>query len=200
MFFMPGLDRAATRRCGLGRGGVLEHVVVARAAAVAGGAACCSPSGPSCTCEPVRRKRRSLPSCLSKPSLPRYDGAALSWRRDLALHFAARHADHRHAAVLAQVGLGADLGREGVDDEVADERVVHASAVVAAAEVLVAVVDLEVADLERRVLHDLVEQRVLDRRAVDQEVAVLDPRLLVVPRRGVGLTATRMPRASCAFR
>ena len=60
-------------------------------------------------------------------------GAALPGIGDGTLHLTTRHAVHRHEAVLSQVRLGTDLGREGVDDEVADERVVERLPVVAAA-------------------------------------------------------------------
>ena len=49
----------------------------------------------------------------------------------------------------------------------------------------VTVVDLEVTGTDRHVLHDVVERLPVDRRSVDQQVAVLDPSLLVVPRRRV---------------
>ena len=85
----------------------------------------------------------------------------------------------------ADIRFGADLGGEVIEDVVADERIEHRVAVVAAAEVRVAIVDLEMSDAERRVLHDVIEQRIVDRRRVDEQIAVLDPRLLVMARREV---------------
>src|SRR5205814_8073961 len=104
-------------------------------------------------------------------------------RGDLAMHFAARHAAHGEPWTGAEIHLTADLRREGIQDVVADERIVHRLAVVSAPIVRVTVVDLEVADAERRVLHDAVEQWMIDRRLVDERVAILDPRLLMLPRR-----------------
>ena len=48
--------------------------------------------------------------------------ATLPGLLDHPLHLATRHADHREEAVLAKIRFAADLGREGVDHEVADER------------------------------------------------------------------------------
>ena len=135
--------------------------------------------------EPVRRKRRFFDHSLSKPSLAEIALRALRRRRHLAMHLAARHAAHGEPWTVAEVHLAADLRREGIEDVVADERIVHRLAVVAAAKVRVAVVDLEVSNAERRVLHDAVEDRIVDRRLVDERVAVLDPRLLMVPRGGI---------------
>jgi hypothetical protein len=100
--------------------------------------------------------------------------------RYLAASLAAGQAAHDHPRAVAEVQLTANLGREGIHEQVADERVEHRVAVVRAAEMLVAIVDLHVAGSDRDVLHHVVQDRVVDRRVVDLQVAVLDPRLLVV--------------------
>ena len=88
-------------------------------------------------------------------------------------------------SLRSDVHLAADLRRKGVHQIVADERVVDRVAVVAAAEVRVAVVDLHVPDAQRHVLHHVVERPNVDRQLVDQQETVLDPGLVVVPRREI---------------
>jgi len=97
----------------------------------------------------------------------------------------------------AEVYVRNNKGRRAV---IADEGVVDRVAVVGAAEVRIAVVDLGVADPERHKLHQLVERLDVDRRGVDQQVAVLDPGLVVVTGRQVGRRRDADALAICAFR
>ena len=85
----------------------------------------------------------------------------------------------------ADVDFTADFGREGIHDIVADERVADRVAVVSATEVSISVVDLELAGTDRHVLHDVVERLPIDRRSIDEQIAVLDPRLIVMASRRV---------------
>ena len=157
---MPGLDVARSTRCPSRCRRVLHHLVVARAAAVAGVQRLVVRRASARTTEPVRRTRTSLRDlpCRSRPCrgrrATRFSGT-VTWPRVSP----PRHAAHRHPRALAEVDLAADLGREGIHEQVADERVVHRVAVVGAAEVLVAVVDLEVAGADRHVLHERARAR-----------------------------------------
>ena len=124
--------------------------------------------------------------------------AALTWRQHRATKLAGGHAAHRDDARGLQVHLAADLRRERVHDVVADERIVDRVAVVAAPEVRVAVVDLEVAYAHGHDFHQRFQRREVDGRLIDLNVAILDPRLVVMPRRQIA--GERDPDAGCQLR
>ena len=150
LFLKPGLMSPDVVLRGLGRRGVLQHLVVARAGAVAA----------------VERVAHRLVGLVHRagqahaqvlrspggrtPSLPMNDGPR--WPGVSTVPRISPPVTAPIAMTLAglQVDLAADLGGERVHDVVADERVVDRVAVVAAAEVRVAVVDLHVADAHRR--------------------------------------------------
>src|SRR5665213_20878 len=167
------------------RGGVLHHVVIARACPIAavqgvvhragGGVNGAGQTNPEITLQ-LLVETKLAEECWG-PFL------RLSY---LAVNLATGHACHCNEAICTYIGLATNLSGECVHDEITDNRVVHRQTVVCAAIMLIAVVDFEVANLQGQVFHDGVERVHVDRRRVNQQVAVLDPGILVVARRQVG--------------